>query len=128
MLARSTFTVLPRFPPLNRMRPISTRILFVLLFFASLVAAANFTHCLEEFQKEPDTTSGGVNSKGHPVTPANAVGLTYKTCTARCGGSAESFDWRGFAQLFSSWLLPWLALISQLPFGSGNYADDFVSG
>lgn len=110
------------------MRPIPTRILFVLLLSASLVAAANFTQCLIDFQKEADTTIGGVDSKGHQTTPAKAVGLTYNTCTARCGGSAESFDWRQFAQLFSSWLLPWLALISQIPFGSGNYADDFVSG
>jgi len=110
------------------MRPIPTRILFLVLFFVSLVAAANFTQCLEDFQKEPDTIDGGVDSRGHLTTPAKAVGLTYQTCKARCGGSAESFNWREFAQLFSSWLLPWLALISQLPFGSGNYADDFVSG
>jgi hypothetical protein len=44
------------------------------------------------------------------------------------GQVPRSFNWREFAQLFSSWLLPWLALISQLPFGSGNYADDFLSG
>ena len=29
---------------------------------------------------------------------------------------------------FSSWLLPWLALVSQLPLGSGNRKDDLVSG
>ena len=104
------------------------RILVPLLFFSSLVAAANFTHCLEEFRKEPNTTSGGVDFRGHLTSPANAVGLTYRTCTARCGVGAERFSWRVFAQLFSSWLLPWLALISQLPFGSGNYADDFASG
>jgi len=83
---------------------------------------------LEDFRKEPNTTGGGVDFKGHQTTPAKAVGLTYETCKTRCGGNAESFNWREFAQLFSSWLLPWLALISQLPFGSGNYADDFVSG
>ena len=105
-----------------------TRILVLLLFFSSFVAAVNFTQCLEEFRQEPDTTSGGVDYRGHQTSPANAVGLTYKTCTARCGVGAEIFTWRGFAQLFSSWLLPWLALLSQLPFGSGTYADDFVSG
>jgi len=110
------------------MRPTPTRIIFLLLFSVSLVAAANFTQCLEDFQKEPDTTDGGVDFRGGLTTPAKAVGLAYQTCKARCGGYPESFDWREFAQLFSSWLLPWLALISQLPFGSGNYADDFVSG
>ena len=110
------------------MRPIPTRILLLLLFFVSLVAAANFAQCLEEFQKEPDTTGGGVDSRGHPTTPAKAVGLTYRTCKTRCGGSAESFNWREFAQLFSWWILPWLALVGQLPFSSGNYKDGFIAG
>jgi hypothetical protein len=117
----------PQSLPPGDMHPIPTRILFLLLCLSSLVAAANFTQCLEDFKNDPDAT-GGVDSRGHPTSPAEAVGFTYKTCTARCGTSAEIFNWREFAQLFSSWLLPWLALISQLPFGSGNYADDFLSG
>jgi hypothetical protein len=116
-----------RFLSPDGMHPIPIRILFLLLCLSSLVAAANFTQCLEDFRNDPDAT-GGVDSQGHPANPAEAVGLTYKTCTARCGTGSETFSWRMFAQLFSSWLLPWLALISQLPFGSGNYADDFVSG
>jgi len=110
------------------MHPIPTRILLLLLFFSSLVAAANFTQCLEDFRNNDPTTIGGVDSRGHATSPAAAVGLTYETCRVRCGSEAESFRWKEFAQLFSSWLLPWLALISQLPYGSGNYADDFVSG
>ena len=109
------------------MHPIPTRILLAVISFSSLVAAANFTHCLEEFRNDPNAI-GGVDARGLPTSPALAVGLTYKTCTERCGSDAESFNWRQFAQLFSSWLLPWLALISQLPFGSGNYRDDFISG
>jgi len=107
--------------------PILTRTLLPLLFFSSLVAAANLTQCLEDF-KQNSSAVGGVNSQGQPVSPAEAVGLTYQTCMARCGTDWETFNWREFAQLFSSWLLPWLALLSQLPFGSSNYADDFVSG
>ena len=110
------------------MRPVPTRTLFLLLSFSSLVAAANFTDCLDKFRNGDPNAVGGVDSHGHPTTPATATGLTYGTCKANCGTSAESFDWRQFAQLFASWLLPWLALISQLPFGSGNYADDFASG
>lgn len=109
------------------MRPTLTRTLFLLLFFSSLVAAANFTKCLENFSQEPDGTVGGVDLRGNPTTPAKAVGLTYETCTARCGESAEKFNWNAFAQLFSTWLLPWLALISQLPFGF-DVSDNFISG
>jgi len=110
------------------MHPIPTRILFLLLFFSSLVAAANFTQCLEDFRKNVPSTIGGVDSRGNPTSPAQALGLTYETCTALCGLESESFKWRGFAQIFSSWLLPWLAFTSQLPFGSGDYIDDFFSG
>ena len=109
------------------MHPIPTCILFFLLFSCSLVAAANFTQCLQDFIKDPNAV-GGVDSKGQPTSPAEAVGLTYEACTARCRTGPETFNWRTFAQLFSAWLLPWLALISQLPFGSGNYVDDFISG
>ena len=107
------------------MRQGPTRILFLLLFF-SLAGAVNFTQCLEDFRDNPEAI-GGVDSQGHPTSSAVAVGLTYKACKALCGGGAESFDWRDFAQLFSTWLLPWLALISQLPFSSENY-DNFISG
>ena len=109
------------------MSPISTRILLLLLCSSSLVAAANFTQCLEDF-KQNSSAVGGVDFRGQPVSPAEAVGLTYETCAAQCGTSWEAFDWKEFTQMFSAWLLPWLALLSQLPFGSSNYADDFVSG
>ena len=106
---------------------IPTRTLLLLLLFSSLVTALNFVQCLEGLRQEPNAV-GGVDSNGRPTSPAEAVGLTYKTCRARCGSNAEDFLWNDFAQLFASWLLPWLALTSQLPFGSGNYTDDFISG
>ena len=110
------------------MNPISNRKLLLLLSFTSLVTAGtNFTQCLEIFKANPNAT-GGVDSHGGDVSAADAVELKYETCTQLCGAASESFSWREFAQLFSSWLLPWLALISQLPFGSGNHVDDFISG
>lgn len=115
--------VSPKLYPPDSMCPVSTRIVFFLLFCSSLVAAANFTQCLEDFRNDPNAT-GGVDYRGRPTSPAQAAGFTYKTCTARCGRDAEAFKWREFAH---SWLPPWVALISQLPFGSGNHLDDFVS-
>ena len=110
------------------MKPISPRVILLLLSFTSLVAAAaNFTRCLEIFKENPNAT-GGVDAHGRDVSAAQAVGLKYETCTQLCGRTAEKFSWRQFAQLFNSWLLPWFALVSQLPFGSTNHIDDFVSG
>ena len=111
------------------MHPIPARVIFLLLLFSSLVAARNFTGCLARFKNNTDNVDGGVDSSGNPTTNLTAVaGLTYETCKVQCGSDAETFDWRVFAQLFASWLLPWLALVSQLPFGSGKYEDDFISG
>ncbi|KAF9783796.1 hypothetical protein BJ322DRAFT_1007586 [Thelephora terrestris] len=109
------------------MRPDPTRVLLLLLLFYPFVAAkTNFTQCLIDFRNETGAL-GGVDYRGNPTSSAQAVGFTYETCTTRCGPQSEAFNWREFTQLFASWLLPWLALISQLPFGSGDYADDFVS-
>jgi hypothetical protein len=108
--------------------PSLTRNLLLLLLISSLVAATDFGQCFADYLNGTDPT-GGVDHLGLPVTsPAQAVGLTYKFCMANCGTIPESFNWGKFAQVFSSWLLPWLALLSQLPFGSGNYEDDFLSG
>jgi len=127
MLARFEFAP----PPPNgiTMNPIPVRIILLFLSLSSLVAAANFTQCLEDFKQTSNSiTDGGVDSQGRPVSPADAVGLTYQTCVAWCGTGTGNFVWSDFARSFSSWLLPWLALLTQLPFGSSNYVDDFVSG
>ena len=108
------------------MDQISARILLLLLLFPSLIVATNFTQCLEDLRNDPDAV-GGVDSWGNPTSPAAAVGFTYKTCTERCGSSPVPPNWWDFSQQFPSWLLPWLALVSQLPFNSGNYLDDFAS-
>ena len=36
-------------------------------------------------------------------------------------------QWMVFSQQFSSWLLPWLTLVSQLPFGTNDKFDNFVA-
>ena len=36
-------------------------------------------------------------------------------------------QWTVFSQQFSSWLLPWLALVSQLPFGANDKFDNFIA-
>ena len=53
--------------------------------------------------------------------------ITYDLCVSQCGAGQEPFQWSVFAQQFSSWLLPWLALISQLPFGANNKLNNFES-
>ncbi|EGN91772.1 hypothetical protein SERLA73DRAFT_118209 [Serpula lacrymans var. lacrymans S7.3] len=53
--------------------------------------------------------------------------MSYGLCKAYCGTSQEPFSWTNFSQQFSGWLLPYLALISQLPFGAKHRLDNLTS-
>ena len=101
---------------------------FLSFSFLSVAATTNFTQCLIDF-RDSNATVGGTDYYGKPVTNStDAVGLTYKACTQWCGNGQEPFNWSVFSQQFSAWLLPWLALISQLPFGAENSIDNLISG
>ena len=103
---------------------------FVLLslFFASVASQANFTECLDTFRASGNVT-GGTDWFGRPVNNSkDAVALTYETCNSLCGSGQAAFDWSIFSQQFSAWLLPWLALVSQLPFGAESLFDNLISG
>jgi len=73
------------------------------------------------------TEVGGIDIYGHRVDVSEAVGVTYKLCIKACGGDQVAFDWVIFSQQFGVWLLPWLALVSQLPFGANNKLDNLDS-
>ena len=67
-------------------------------------------------------------SKGaHIVTTDAATGLSYTGCYKYCGKDQEPFSWAVFSQEYSAWLLPYLALLSQLPFGAGRRVDNLMS-
>jgi len=62
-----------------------------------------------------------------PPSTSNATAITYDLCVSQCGAGQEPFQWTSFSQQFSSWLLPWLALLSQLPFGANDKLDNLES-
>ena len=120
----------PRPAPETMLRPGRiARLAFLALFLAPAAATtSNFLKCLTSF-KEHNITVGGTDYDGTPVTnPLDAVGLTYTACVQHCNLKREPFDWTRFSQEFSAWLIPWLALISQLPFGAKNRLDNLISG
>jgi len=105
-----------------------TYVAFLALFFVPSAASTNFTQCLIDFTNS-NATEGGTDYNGNPVAdPKQAVALTYKACTELCGSGQEPFRLSVFSQQFSAWLLPWLALVSQLPFGAGGHIDNLISG
>lgn len=74
---------------------------FILCLFAQVASAVNLDNCKSEFQNETGQTQ-----------------FTYEECVQTCGGGLGVFRWKMFSQDFSTWLLPWIALMFQLPFGA----------
>ena len=72
---------------------------------------------------------GKTDDNGNLLLPStsNATAITYDLCVSQCGPGQEPFQWTTFSQQFSSWLLPWLALLSQLPFGANDKLDNLES-
>ncbi|KAF8626965.1 hypothetical protein AX14_011398 [Amanita brunnescens Koide BX004] len=71
---------------------------------------------------------GTVDMNGNITTdPNQIVGLTYHGCVKYCGSAPVEFNWSTFSQQFTSWLLPWLALISQLPYGTKDTLSNFLA-
>ena len=76
---------------------------FLLCLFAKVVGAVDLDKCKANFQNETGQTQ-----------------FTYKQCLETCGGGAGVFKWKMFSDDFSTWLLPWIALMFQLPFGASG--------
>ncbi|RXW23552.1 hypothetical protein EST38_g2313 [Candolleomyces aberdarensis] len=107
-----------------------------LLFFAILSSlhvtsrATNFDVCLESVRNGTFGTGkiGATDSFGRVLEDVSqAIGVTYDLCVKACGSGQEPFQWTIFSQQFSSWLLPWLALVSQLPFGPKDRLENLES-
>ncbi|KAF8876581.1 hypothetical protein BD779DRAFT_1677739 [Infundibulicybe gibba] len=88
----------------------------------------NFDQCLAEVRAGKWGSNGGTDNNGQPVSDiSTATAITYSLCVKACGPGPEAFSWTVFSQQFCTWLLPWLSLLSQLPFGAGNRLDNLVS-
>ncbi|KAG2745451.1 hypothetical protein P692DRAFT_20741972 [Suillus brevipes Sb2] len=69
----------------------------------------------------------GGNIKNTSSEILQAVGFTYDACHSQCGSGTQQPTWANTSQQFSAWLLPYLALISQLPFGARHRIDNLMS-
>jgi hypothetical protein len=100
------------------------------VFSVEKVAGIDWIQCLTDIKANANTTQnlvGLLNSNGDPVSDvADTTAISYSLCTSFCR-KGQGFDVAVFAQDFSSWLLPYLALISQLPFGAQYRLDNLMS-
>jgi hypothetical protein len=98
------------------------------LIESTLAVHVNFTQCFADIRAGMYGPYGGTDANGNPLSNiSDAVGITYALCKAACETGPEPFVWTSFSQKFSSWLLPSLALLSQLPFGAGDMFENLTS-
>ncbi|KIJ98389.1 hypothetical protein K443DRAFT_9204 [Laccaria amethystina LaAM-08-1] len=108
---------------------------FVLLSVSSILlpavfAADNFPTYQANVRNESFGTGGGRDNHGNHVDISIPTAITHELCVAAgfgAGPGPKPLRWSIFSQQFSSWLLPWLALVSQLPFGSNDKLDNLDS-
>jgi hypothetical protein len=125
-----SFAHIPMFCGSFQCRSISLPILILLALLIECVSATNYTQCLIEARNVTDSNQpidGLVDDSGHIATAASATGFSYDYCVSHCGSTPEAFNWTIFSQQFSSWLLPWLALLSQLPFGANDSLSNLMA-
>jgi len=118
---------------LNRLYSPATNILLILLLSVLPIGATNWDECLNNIRNatwrdSEGIFSGGTDIYGYPAPLTNlTTAITYNLCKTACGSGPEPIQWSTFSQQFSSWLLPWLALISQLPFGANDRLDNLTA-
>ncbi|KAF8218249.1 hypothetical protein K438DRAFT_1796555 [Mycena galopus ATCC 62051] len=106
---------------------ISAVCLWLALIVPGVLGFVDFSTCLADVRNGSFGLNGGTDNHGNPVPVAEATALTYELCVTACGSGQDPFQWNIFSQQFSAWLLPYLALISQLPFGARTRLDNVVS-
>jgi hypothetical protein len=92
------------------------------------VSAEDFFSCIDDIQSGRWGSEGATDVNGNPVTNMSDVAvIPYSFCVRACGSSVANIWWSSFFQQFSTWLLPWLALSSQLPYGGRFNRDNLLS-
>ncbi|KAJ7703797.1 hypothetical protein B0H16DRAFT_1638430 [Mycena metata] len=90
--------------------------LAVLASLPIVLGSVNFDTCLAQVRHGDFGLTGGTDNQGRPVSNISlATAITYNLCVVACGSGPEPF------------LLPYLALVSQLPFGANNKLDNLLS-
>ena len=78
------------------------------------VDAADLQACGARLQERQDAAWNATN---HTESPPQ-FSLPYEQCLVECGSGMEDVNWESFSQNFGAWLLPWIALMFQIPFGA----------
>ena len=88
---------------------------------------ARFDLCSANFLKQ-NNTDGAVDLYGNSVSSMDqAWGMRYATCYTRCGNGWQRAPWLSISAYLATWLIPWIALVGQLPFQTSSWINDCLS-
>ena len=89
--------------------------LVVLLLTAHFMCAGavNLDTCGARLQQQQNAIQSATNT-----TVTSNLTISYQECVTECGGGLGNIDWAGLSQDFGAWLLPWISLMFQIPFGA----------
>ncbi|KAF7316377.1 hypothetical protein MIND_00156500 [Mycena indigotica] len=102
---------------------------FTLLPSYAAADSGQLPKCLADIRSGKFGDDGITDNNGNPTTNfSNATAITYEKCLEACGAGGHIVaEWSSFSQQLSAWLLPWLALLSQFPFGCRRRWDNLMS-
>ena len=89
-------------------------LVLLLVAFTGRVDAIKLWKCGANLQQQASAAWNATHDSSEPPPPFS---LTYEQCLVECGPGLGDIDWGDFSQTFSTWLLPWIALMFQIPFG-----------
>ena len=95
--------------------PAVVPLVILLVAFTSRVDAVRLTACGARLREQQ---AKEWNATHDPTEPPPPLSLSYEQCLVECGAGLGDVNWRAFSQSFSAWLLPWIALMFQIPFGA----------
>ena len=120
--------------PTSDMRFCTTRVVVFFLLLATSISGtspfdptARFDLCKAHFLNQTNAT-GAVDINGNPVSSIDdAQGMNYATCYSLCGAGWQPDPWLSISAYLATWLLPWIALVGQLPFQTRSWKHDCLS-
>lgn len=77
------------------------------------VDAINLVACGSKLQEQQNIAQNTT----YTTDPPPQLRVSREQCLAVCGTGMGDINWPGFAQNFGAWLLPWITLMFQIPFG-----------
>lgn len=88
--------------------------LFLLVTCPLVARAVNVDVCGDRVR----ATRAAAWNATHSSVPPPPLQITYEQCLVECGEGLGDVNWIVFSQSVTTWYIPWIALIFQIPFGA----------